>query len=262
MNRNHRASTAKGRWTKRWTRSLVALVTVAGLTLAAAPAHAHVTANPREAHSPFFKTSFRVPHGCEGSATTALRIQIPEGVANVKPEVVPGWEIEITRTALDEPLEGPHGETVTERIVEVAWTGGELADEHHQEFGLSMRIEDDAPEVIYFPTVQECVEGVHRWIEIPDTVEQWGDLDEPAPYILVVRGNASAGHTGAGNGEEAVGEPDGDAGQGDLDDRGDGVALAAGSGDGPSAVALVALVLALLALALSGFSVAGRRRAS
>jgi uncharacterized protein YcnI len=158
------------------------------LPLAAAPAaQAHVTANPDEATSPYFRTTLRVGHGCDGEPTHTVRVQIPEGVSNAKPEVTPGWETDIVREDLDEPIEGDE-ETITDRVAEIVWEGGPLPDDHFQEFGLSLRIADDAPDVLWLPTIQECEEGEHRWVEIPDSVEQWGDLDEPAPYVQVAMG--------------------------------------------------------------------------
>ena len=42
---------------------------------------AHVTLETREAPvGASYKAVLRVPHGCEGTATTALRVRIPEGV--------------------------------------------------------------------------------------------------------------------------------------------------------------------------------------
>ena len=48
--------------------------------LIAVPAAAHVTLENREAPvGAGYKAVLRVPHGCEGTATTALRVRIPEG---------------------------------------------------------------------------------------------------------------------------------------------------------------------------------------
>jgi uncharacterized protein YcnI len=51
----------------------------------ATPAAAHVTLENQEAKvGASYKAVFRVPHGCDGTATTAIRVKIPEGVIGVK----------------------------------------------------------------------------------------------------------------------------------------------------------------------------------
>jgi uncharacterized protein YcnI len=150
-------------------------------------ASAHVTANPNEAPADsFFRTALRVPHGCEGSSTVAVRVKIPEGLTSVKPQMKPGWEITITMQKLDQPIDAGHGQMITETVDEVAWRGGPLPDVYFDEFGLSMKLPAAPGETLYFPTVQECEQGVHRWIEIPAAGQEWGDLDEPAPFLRLI----------------------------------------------------------------------------
>jgi periplasmic copper chaperone A len=213
-----------------------AALLVPGLAL---PAGAHVTANPDTADSEFFRTALRVGHGCEGSPTTTVRVQIPEGVDSPRPEVVPGWEVELVREELDQPMEGSHGEEITERVTEVAWVGGNLSDEQFQEFGLTFRIVAGAPEVLWFPTIQECEDGEERWIDIPPSVEAWDDAEAPAPYVV----NATA----AGGEEPAAASSDEDSG-GSIETTG----VAAESGDGTDPLTWVALVAGLLGV---GFGV-------
>ena len=53
---------------------------------------AHVTLEKRQAPvGSYYKAVFAVPHGCAGSATVKLRVQIPEGVIGIKPMPKPGW---------------------------------------------------------------------------------------------------------------------------------------------------------------------------
>lgn len=159
------------------------------LLAAAATAHAHVTANPNEAPADsYFRTAFRVGHGCAGSPTTAVRVKIPGGVTAAKPQVKPGWAIEIKLRKLETPVDAGHGRTVTEVVDEIAWRGGPLPDAYFDEFGLSLRLPAGAGRVLYFPIVQECEQGVHRWIEIPAQGQQWDDLREPAPFIRLIDG--------------------------------------------------------------------------
>src|SRR5258708_18710314 len=65
----------------------------AGAVVAVCTASAHVTLETREAAvgAPY-KAVLRVPHGCEGAATIALRVRVPDGMIAVKPMPNPGWK--------------------------------------------------------------------------------------------------------------------------------------------------------------------------
>jgi uncharacterized protein YcnI len=77
--------------------------------------------------------------------------------------------------------------TVSEGAREVTWTG-RLADENYDEFVLSMYLSDElVPDrMLYFPVVQECEKGVHRWIEIPEAGKSAAALAEPAPGLKLL----------------------------------------------------------------------------
>lgn len=160
------------------------LVLAAAIGLASGPVSAHVTANPREATAgSYFQTSFTVPHGCDGSPTLAIRVKIPDGVISVKPQMKPGWDITITKRKLDKPVDAGHGRTITETVDEVAWRGGPLPDNFYDTFGLTMKLPNTPDSTLYFPVVQECKDGVHRWISVPAAGEAGDGLKEPAPSV-------------------------------------------------------------------------------
>ncbi len=72
--------------------------------LVASPVHSHVTLETSQApvgHS--YKAVLRVLHGCQGSATTALRVQIPEDILGVKPQPKAGWTIALKHGAYPRP---------------------------------------------------------------------------------------------------------------------------------------------------------------
>jgi uncharacterized protein YcnI len=167
------------------------VMALAAMTFADAlvPASAHVTATPNEGIAgTYFQTAFTVPHGCSGSPTIALRVKIPEGVISIKPQVKPGWQIEIKNRKLDTPIDAGHGNKITETVDEVAWRGGQLPDIYYDTYGLVMKLPDTAGKTIYFPFVQECKEGVHRWITIPAAGQKWHEVKEPAPFIRLKAG--------------------------------------------------------------------------
>jgi uncharacterized protein YcnI len=161
-----------------------AIVAAAIAGLAASPGHAHITANPNEgAADQYFRTALRVPHGCKSSPTVAVRVKLPDGVLSVKPQAKPGWTITFHKKPLEKPIEGPHGSKLTEVLESIEWRGGPLADDHFDEFGLVMKLPAAPNSTLWFPTVQECEQGIHRWIEIPAANQKWHELKSPAPFV-------------------------------------------------------------------------------
>ncbi|MBI5129842.1 MAG: YcnI family protein [Rhodopseudomonas palustris] len=150
----------------------------------AGPAVAHVSLQPNEAVAGnYVQTALSVPHGCDGTATLAVRVKIPDGVLSVKPQMKPGWSIEIKTRKIEGEQPKLHGKTITETVDEVAWRGGPLPDAYYDTFGLVMKLPDAAGKTLYFPVVQECEKGVHRWIEIPAAGQTPDGLKEPAPGL-------------------------------------------------------------------------------
>jgi len=155
------------------------------LAALAAPALAHVTLENREgAAGSTARLVLRVPHGCEGGAATLrIRIRIPDGVTNVRPMPKPGWELTTLRGPLARPVAAEHGAAASEGVREIIWSG-RLLDEHYDEFVFRAQLPAE-PGMLYFPTVQECERGVHRWIEIPAAGRSADDYREPAPGLRV-----------------------------------------------------------------------------
>ncbi|MDN5850920.1 MAG: DUF1775 domain-containing protein [Nitrococcus sp.] len=153
-------------------------------TVASGDALAHVTLAIQEAPAGSnYRAVLRVPHGCNGSATTAIRVQIPKGVIAVKPMPKPGWELR-TKVGDYEKSYEYYGQTLTRGVKEIAWTGGNLPDAWYDEFVFRGRLPDaPAGTEVYFPVVQECVKGVQRWIAIPAPGKSAQDYDEPAPGL-------------------------------------------------------------------------------
>lgn len=167
--------------------TVVALgATILGAATFGPAALAHVTLETKEAPAgSTYKAVLRVPHGCDGAATTAIRVRIPEGVVAVKPMPKPGWELTTTEGRYAQAYEY-RGQTLTEGVTEIAWSGGNLPDAWYDEFVFRAQLPDEAPgTVIHFPVVQECEEGVHRWIEIPEAGRSADDYEEPAPGVTL-----------------------------------------------------------------------------
>ena len=156
--------------------------------LFATPAYAHVTLEGRQAAiGTWYKAVFAVPHGCAGSATTKIRVQIPDGVIDVKPMPKPGWNVEVVKGKYAAPYDF-HGGKILEGAKEVVWSGGKLADDNYDEFIISTYLTATlkSDTVLYFPTVQECEQGINRWIDIPADAEHTHDTKSPAPGVKLI----------------------------------------------------------------------------
>jgi len=157
----------------------------------AAPAMAHITFEAKEVKADATtKFVLRVPHGCAGSPTTAVRIQIPESLSGVKPQPKPGWTLDIVHadpevTAATEPAPNPHAGHPAAVVKEVSWSGGKLEDAHYDEFVFRAKVVAAAGAEIFLPIVQQCETGVERWIEIPAKGASSDDLKFPAPSVKV-----------------------------------------------------------------------------
>jgi periplasmic copper chaperone A len=162
------------------------------LALLPALAHAHATLETDEAAAnSTYKGVIEIAHGCEGSPTTAVRVQIPEGVIAVKPMPKPGWELTTKEGDYDRAYDY-FGTELTKGVKEVTWSGGRLPDEFYDEFIFRGRIAGFEPgAIVHFPVVQECEQGVHRWIEIPKPGEDPDSYEEPAPGVTIIESEES-----------------------------------------------------------------------
>ena len=105
----------------------------AACVLVSSPSFAHVTLEMQQAPADsYYKAVMRVPHGCAGSPTVKIRVQIPEGVIAVKPQPKAGWKIDIVDAPYPKPY-ALHGAQVTAGVREVSWTGN-LPDAYFDEF--------------------------------------------------------------------------------------------------------------------------------
>ena len=158
--------------------------------LAAAPAGAHVTLEGKQAAiGADYKAVFIVPHGCAGSPTVRLRVQIPEGVIATDAKPVDGWKLDTVKGKFATEYD-VKGTKVSEGIKEVAWSGGKLPDKTRQDFVIETFLTDSlkADTTLYFPVVQECEQGVSRWIEIPpDGAPHSHEGKWPAPGVKLTK---------------------------------------------------------------------------
>ncbi|SES35446.1 hypothetical protein SAMN04490244_1123 [Tranquillimonas rosea] len=165
-----------------------ALFAVSGATFA------HATLEQTEAAiGATTKVTLRVPHGCDGAATSAVRIEIPEGFYSVKPMPKADWELSTETGAYETPYDN-HGTEMTEGVRAVTWSGGDLPDGYYDEFTIRGTVGSQlaAGETLFFPALQTCANGTANWTDTSGS----HDVPNPAPSLSLVSGDVGHGHGG------------------------------------------------------------------
>ena len=210
----------------------------AALALAAPAAQAHITVQPSEAPAGgFTRLDVRVPHDRDDAATVEVALQLPPGVAFVSYEPVPGWDVEVDRERLEDPIETEDGFEIDEQVARVTWSGGRIGPGEFQDFGLSVAIPDGEPgDELTFKALQTYQGGeVVRWIGPADG-------DEPAPILTL-----TAPAEGGGHGAPGAPAADGESTPAPAEPASSAPAAAADEGDGAT-LAVAALLVGALAL--------------
>lgn len=163
--------------------------------LVSLPARAHVSfAEPGATAGSWYKGALRVTHGCKGSATHTVTVQIPKGVVAARPMPKPGWTIATRLAKLDQPFE-LHGRRITETVAEITWSGGRLENAHFDEFSILMRLPDRAGK-LHFLVSQICDQGRHDWVQVPPPGKTVHDLEAPAAELELIPAWTGAGSSG------------------------------------------------------------------
>ena len=146
--------------------AMVANFMIAAL-LVAGPAVAHVSLQPAQAVAGGYQVlRFGVGHGCDGKATTGLRLEIPESVTIARPQPKPGWALSIAlRAGTDAPAA-------------IAWTGALPADEFDEFLVLAKLPGTEGRLAI--SVLQTCGPVEIRWGDPPSA-----EAKRPAPTILL-----------------------------------------------------------------------------
>lgn len=128
-------------------RHLFALAAIAA-PFAHASASAHVMLTEPEAEAGgHYAGFFRVGHGCGGSDTLALRVEIPASVESARPQPKPNWTIESERTGA--------------RVTALTWRG-RLGADQFDDFGVLMHLPETG-DALTFHVVQTCESGLATW---------------------------------------------------------------------------------------------------
>lgn len=175
-----------------WKTIAAAACSIATLAALTGPAAAHISLATKEAVvGTTFKAVLVASHGCGAAATTALRVQIPEGFYNVKPMPKAGWELNTVIGAYATPFNN-HGTTLTEGVTEISWSGGELPDAYFDEFVFRGTFGStlEAGTTFYFPVIQVCGDKEDAWIDTSGEP----DAELPAPGVTLTPAEASEHH--------------------------------------------------------------------
>ncbi|HEU5065817.1 MAG TPA: DUF1775 domain-containing protein [Gaiellaceae bacterium] len=136
-----------------------ALVVVAALglvTVAQAGAHAEIA--PKKVPAGGVSTFVLAVEGEESAPTVKIAMQLPPGMANVKPASVGGWQVNLAPRV-------------------ITWTGGRIPQGETTEFEISGQFPRSPGKTLKFPVVQTYGNGtVVRWIGAPAS-------QTPAPTI-------------------------------------------------------------------------------
>lgn len=164
------------------------LVLSFGLLALAPSVHAHIVlSEPSPIAGTYYKATLRVGHGCNGSATQGLIIQVPAGFQGAKPQPKAGWTVATRKAKLAQPYNS-HGKTVTDDVVELRWTAtsqdAALPDDQFDEFAFMGRLPDQAGPM-WIKVLQTCESGQNDWSEIPARGINTRGLKLPAALLDV-----------------------------------------------------------------------------
>ncbi|MEU6113809.1 YcnI family protein [Streptomyces sp. NPDC047117] len=220
--------------------------------LLAGPAFAHVSVQPGQAAKGDYATvDFKVPNERDDASTVKLEVDLPADhpLASAMPQPVPGWDVKVTKSKLDKPIEA-HGEKLTEAVTKITWTGGKIEPGQFQQFPVSLgALPEDTDQLVFKALQTYDNKEVVRWIE--PAKEGAPEPENPAPVLKLV----DAEKAEQGGGTDTAGAQDDKGGT----DAGKSTAAADGGTDNTArALGVIGIVVGVVGV---GFGVlAGRRR--
>lgn len=144
----------------------------------ASPAKAHVVLGQKTAEAgSAYRAALQVGHGCSGSPTTAITVQLPEGFSGAKPVAKDGW------TLATQAVKPGSAE-----LAQVSWTASgkqaALADGQKGEFAIDGKL-GNAVGPLWFKVLQTCEAGSTDWREVPAAGASAKGLKSPAAMLDV-----------------------------------------------------------------------------
>ncbi|ULR45906.1 copper chaperone PCu(A)C [Rhizobium sp. K102] len=170
--------------------ALAALLSATAL----AGAKAHMTFLNKEAtQETTILATLQLPHGCDGKATTEVRVKLPEGFVFAKPQPKAGWELEVIKGDYQKTYDN-HGDKVKAGAIEIRWKNGNLSDDFYDTFVIQGKVSGVAAGTsLAFPVIQMCGDAVAAWDQVAKDGSDPHGMKNPAPLLKVVAGD-SHGH--------------------------------------------------------------------
>ena len=147
----------------------VAAATVAALFVAG-PASAHIDTDPPSVQAGTANTvGFIVKHGCDGSPTVKVEIEMPDGATGIKGVDGAGFKTTVA------------GQVVT-------FAGGSLPDDTEQAFKVTFTAPATAGD-LPVKLIQTCTVGSLEWISLEESGQP--EPEHPAPILKVTPAGAT-----------------------------------------------------------------------
>jgi periplasmic copper chaperone A len=176
--------------------------------IGAAPAFAHVTAQPGTAEQGGYSViAFRVPTESDTAGTVALQVTLPTDhpITSVRTTPRPGWTATMTKVPLNPPIES-HGRTITEAVQTVTWTaepGYRIGPGEFAEFPLSLGPLPTDTDRLVLPAVQTYDDGeVVAWDQPPTA--DGSEPERPAPVVTLTPATDDTHGAAAGSATNAT----------------------------------------------------------
>ena len=168
--------------------------------MSAWPAFSHISLeNAAAPAGSTYKAVFQVGHGCQGSATTGITVQIPAGFQGAKPYPKAGWTLAVKQEKLATPYDS-HGKQVTQDVSVVSWTAAgkepALQDAFFDDFMLRGKLPATAGP-LWFKVLQTCENGSNDWGDVPASGRSTKGLSSPAVLLDVTGQDAAVAATPA-----------------------------------------------------------------
>ncbi|PAZ09444.1 hypothetical protein CLM62_46985 [Streptomyces sp. SA15] len=234
-------------------------IAASAVVVLSSPAFAHVTVQPEGAAAKggYAVVDFKVPNERDNASTTKLEVNFPTDhpLASVMPEPMAGWDIKVTKSKLDKPIDN-HGEQLTEAVTKVTWTatGKGIEPGYFEKFPVSVgALPEDADQLVFKAIQTYSNKEVVRWIE----EQQKGQEEPETPAPVLTLSAAEDGHShGSSDTENASDNSASDAEAASAD-----TAAPADSSDTTARVlGVVGIVVGVVGVAYG--VLAGRRRTS
>lgn len=174
------------------------------------PCFAHVSVQPEgeAAKGGYAVVGFKVPNERDDASTTKLEVTFPTDhpLASVMPQPVEGWDVKVTTSKLDKPLE-LHGKKINEAVSKVTWTakGDGIEPGFFQKFPVSVgTLPEDADELVFKALQTYSSKEVVRWIEVPQEGQE--KPEHPAPVLTLSEASEDGHSHGAADDDKASGD--------------------------------------------------------